>query len=155
MKVLRTFLFALLFISFSNIKGGYSIDYVLDYLQENGYYDIIQQIKIYLGDDVAIEVCKQFIATYDCDIIVRVYMDSHIGGGPNHMPEMPPNNPINENGQIEIKASEKFKLEVLKLYKKANKGQKVLIVIFVQNYDTLIKTKDENEILIMIKKMIS
>ena len=155
MKVLRTFLFALLFISFSNIKGGYSIDYVLDYLQENGYYDIILQIKIYLGDDVAIEVCKQFIATYDCDIIVRVYMDSHIGGGPNHMPEMPPNNPINENGQIEIKASEKFKLEVLKLYKKANKGQKVLIVIFVQNYDTLIKTKDENEILIMIKKMIS
>ena len=108
-----------------------------------------------MGDDVAIEVCKQFIATYDCDIIVRVYMDSHIGGGPNHMPEMPPNNPINENGQIEIKASEKFKLEILKLYKKANKGQKVLIVIFVQNYDTLIKTKDENEILIMIKKMIS
>ena len=155
MKVLRTFLFALLFISFSNIKGGYSIDDVLDYLQENGYYDIIHQIKIYLGDDVAIEVCKQFIATYDCDIIVRVYMDSHIGGGPNHMPEMPPNNPINENGQIEIKASEKFKLEILKLYKKANKGQKVLIVIFVQNYDTWIKTKDENEILIMIKKMIS
>ena len=54
MKVLRTFLFALLFISFSNIKGGYSIDYALNYLQENGYYDIIQQIKIYLGDDVAI-----------------------------------------------------------------------------------------------------
>ena len=155
MRVLRTFLFALLFISFSNIKGGYSIDYALNYLQENGYYDIIQQIKIYLGDDVAIEVCKQFIATYDCDTIVRVYMDSHFGGGPNHMPEMPPNNPINENGQIEIEASEQFKMEILKLYKKADRRHKILIVIIVQNYDTLIKTKDEKEILIMIRKMIS
>ena len=82
-------------------------------------------------------------------------MDSHFGGGPNHMPEMPPNNPINENGQIEIEASEQFKMEILKLYKKADRRQKVLIVIIVQNYDTLIKTKDEKEILIMIRKMIS
>ena len=57
-------------------QSTYSIDAFLDFLQENGYYEIILQVKMTFGDDIAIDVCKQLVQTNDCEIVVRTYMTS-------------------------------------------------------------------------------
>ena len=53
------YLFLIIFIlSNAGVKSGsYSIDTLLDYLQEKEYYEIIYQIKLIFGDDIAISVC--------------------------------------------------------------------------------------------------
>ena len=79
---LFTFLLALTIII--NIKCNYSINSLLDYLQEKGLYDIIKEIKIYFGDDIAIDVCKSFVETVHCEEVVRNYI--YIPSGPHHIP---------------------------------------------------------------------
>ena len=93
MKTLRYMFYMILILSNTNtevLRGDYSIDALLDYLQETGYYDIIQSIKIYFGDDVAIDVCKEFVQTNHCETVVRVYMTNKAptpdidGSGPKY-----------------------------------------------------------------------
>ena len=75
MKIMRYLFYMILILSNIEVQGGsYSIDSFLNYLQENGYYDLIQAVKIYFGDDIAIDVCKGLVETNDCEIIVRIYM---------------------------------------------------------------------------------
>ena len=72
MKAFTILLFNLFL--FSNIEGSYSINALLDYLQQSRYYEIIQAVKINFGDDVAISVCIELVHSNHCDEIVRVYM---------------------------------------------------------------------------------
>ena len=65
----------ILILSNIEVQGTtFSIGALLDYLQETGYYEIIQAIKNSFGDDIAIDVCKELTNSNDCEEIVRVYM---------------------------------------------------------------------------------
>ena len=73
MKTIRYLFYMMLLLSNIEVQGGdYSIDVFLDYLQQKGFYDIIQAVKIYFGDDIAIDVCKELAPTIDCETVVRV-----------------------------------------------------------------------------------
>ena len=67
------FLFLIL-TTISNIKGDYSIEAFLNYLQEKGLYDLLVEVKTYFGTDISISFCKELIKSIDCDTVVRVYI---------------------------------------------------------------------------------
>ncbi len=71
------FIFISLFLAL-NKCDDYSINALLNFLQSEGYYEIIYEIKLYFGDDVAIAFCKEIVQTEDCDIVVRIYMSPHL-----------------------------------------------------------------------------
>ena len=52
----------------------YSIKGFLDYLQQTGYYEVIIEIKFALGNDIAIDFCKEFVQSQDCEQVVKIYM---------------------------------------------------------------------------------
>ena len=57
MNTIRYLFYMMLLLSnIEVLRGSYSIDSLLDYLQEKGFYDLIQSVKIYFGDDVAIDI---------------------------------------------------------------------------------------------------
>ena len=147
MKALRTILVILLLFYFLNAQIDYSIYKFLDYLQESGLYDIIQSVKYYYGDDVAIEVCDQITHNLNCGEVVRVYMT--VGSRP-----ISPKTSF-EDLLKEIKASDYFKKEISNIYKGANNENKLLIYIIVSSYDILIQKMEETEILTLTKKLIS
>ena len=66
-------LFLLIFIVI-NSKDSYSINNLLNYLQDNKLYDILVEVKTYLGEDVAISLCKDFVPTNHCEDVVKVYI---------------------------------------------------------------------------------
>ena len=66
----------LILTSISNIKGDYSIDTLLNYLQEKGIYDLLAEIKYCYGNDISINVCKELVQSSDCETVVRVYISS-------------------------------------------------------------------------------
>ena len=76
MKIIKYLFYLILILSNKEVLlgGDYSIDIFLDYLQEKGYYDLIQAIKGTFGDDIAKDICKQLTKSNDCEIVVRVYM---------------------------------------------------------------------------------
>ena len=53
---------------------NYSINFILDYLQQSGLFEVIGNVKNLLGDDIAIEVCKEFVKSNDCKTVVIIYM---------------------------------------------------------------------------------
>ena len=52
----------------------YSINQFLNYLQENLYWEILDQTTIYFGAEVSIELCKEFVPSPHCEEVVRVYI---------------------------------------------------------------------------------
>ena len=50
-------------------------------MQENGYYEIILEVKHYYGNDVSISICKEMIKSADCEEVVRVYIPNAAGRG--------------------------------------------------------------------------
>ena len=65
----------LILVIFSNIKGGdYSIGSFLNYLQEKGIYDILVEIKKYLGSDICICFCKELMKNNKCEQVVNIYI---------------------------------------------------------------------------------
>ena len=63
-----------------NVKADYSIDSFINYMQEKGYYELLELIKYYYGIDIAIDFCKELIKTYDCSLLIRVYIPSRARG---------------------------------------------------------------------------
>ena len=53
-----------------------SINFFLNYLLETGYYDVIEAVKKVYGNDIAIEVCKEFLQSNDCEEFVKVYLSN-------------------------------------------------------------------------------
>ena len=54
----------------------YSIDILLDFLQSNEYYNMLELIKIFYGDDIAIEMCKELVKSNHCNSIIQLYMQT-------------------------------------------------------------------------------
>ena len=76
MKSLFTLL--LILAIFSNINGGFSINEFLNHLQETGIYELLVEIKRYLGVDISIDFCKGLFQTDDCETIVRIYIPNGV-----------------------------------------------------------------------------
>ena len=74
MKIRYLFCMILLLSNIEVLRGDYSIDTLLDYLQEKGYYNIIHSVKVLFGDDIAFDVCKELAHSHNCEEVVRVYM---------------------------------------------------------------------------------
>ena len=75
MKSIIAFLLTLSFIA--NVKGDeYSVNGLIEYLKQKEYFDIIQEVNIYLGNDIAIGLCKELVPTNHCDEVVKYYMSS-------------------------------------------------------------------------------
>ena len=146
MKALRKLLIILLLFYFINGQKGYSIDEFIFYLQEKEYYDIIQIVKYYFGDDVAIDFCKQLTNSSKCEDVVRYYMTT---GSRPITPKISFEDLLKEK-----KVSEYFIKEIYNLYKGVDKEDKFLIYIIVNSYDILIQKMEETQILTLIKKMI-
>ena len=68
------FIFISLFLALNKCDDEYSINTLLNFLQSTGYYEIIYEIKLSFGDDVAIAFCKEIVPTNHCDEVVKVYM---------------------------------------------------------------------------------
>ena len=132
-------LFIVFILSNVGVKGNYSISTLLNYLQEKQYYDIIFQIKLSFGDDVAISVCRSFIATFQCEEVVKVYMIRHGTRGED---------------EICIPIEEKLSSESMIIYSKFvfPSYKKDLAICILYNYDILIQTMNENEITELIEK---
>ena len=144
MKTFEFLLCIIFILSNVGIKGStYSIDNLLNYLQETQYYDIIYQVKLIFGDDIAISVCKSFIATNQCEDVVRIYMDPAGRPGQNRPPiRIPKEEDLNL----------KCKLILSRFYIPPAKRPVVICVLFY--YDTLKITMNENEITELIEKII-
>ena len=144
------YLFCMILI-LSNIEvqgGSYSIQPFLDYLQEKGYYEIIQAIKNSFGDDIAIAVCKELTKSNDCEEVVRVYMvfvdeDDNQGGSGMHL--MPPRYIANISEIIEY-------FEKKCIIKTEEKRE--LIEYILRYYSILIQEmKDDKELIKIIQRI--
>ena len=52
----------------------YSIKPFIEYLQDQGYYKILEDIKMNFGTDVAVDMCKSLIPSPHCNEVVRNYV---------------------------------------------------------------------------------
>ena len=75
MKSLAILVLSILLFNFTD-SNEYSIDEILNYLQSNGLYEVLMEVKYYFGDDVAIALCKEFVQSNDCEKIIRTYIPS-------------------------------------------------------------------------------
>ena len=131
-------------------QSTYSIDAFLDFLQENGYYEIILQVKMTFGDDIAIDVCKQLVQTNDCEIVVRTYMtSSHSMNCPS-----PQHNYIEIKNKIIIELSD-FLDKIEKLLLRLSPDEKELVLLILSFYDVLRRSKTEVQIYNLIKTVLS
>ena len=139
MKTIRFLFYTMLLLS--NIKilrGDFSIDTLLDYLQEKGYYDIIQAVKTYFGDDIAIDVCKEFVQSNHCEEVVRVYMTTQTPDV-----DRPPHAPAHINPE----EYEKIILAIKKKYENIFfENLEILILLILSFYSTLIEGMNEKQI---------
>ena len=149
MKTIRYLFCVILLLSYIEVQGGdYSIDSFLDYLQETGYYDIMQSIKLYFGDDVAIDICQELVHSNDCETIVRVYMTSGSGSGPNHAP-------AHNNPDPDYELIEKLLEYIIKKFKIKDKKLIELIRLIISFYSVLKKEmKKGKEILAFIERIL-
>ena len=67
-------LFILLLVTKEDWGDNFLINTFLKYIQGNGYYDVINEVKCEISTDVAIEVCKILTESPHCEEVVRVYM---------------------------------------------------------------------------------
>ena len=73
---MRALLFILLpFIIFNIDLSKYSFNALIEYIKQNGYYEVIRSVKMQIGDDIAIAVCKEFLQSNDCETVVTTYME--------------------------------------------------------------------------------
>ena len=81
MKALLILLFSLLFVE--NIQDEqYSISTFINYMQETGYYSVVQQVKFCFGASVSTELCKDLTDNDYCEELVRVYIPNPHPGYP-------------------------------------------------------------------------
>ena len=52
----------------------FTINPFINYLQETGYYEVINDVKCQITSDVAIEVCEILTESPHCEEVVRIYM---------------------------------------------------------------------------------
>ena len=74
MKYTIILLFVLLLVTKEDLGDNYTINTFLKYLQENGYYEVINEVKCEISTDVAIEFCEILTESPHCEEVVRIYM---------------------------------------------------------------------------------
>ena len=57
-----------------NTAESYQINTFIKYLQDNNYWEILEQVSVHFGEDVSIEICKSFVLSPHCEEVVRVYI---------------------------------------------------------------------------------
>ena len=145
MKTFEYLLFIIFILSNAGVNASsYSIDTLLDYLQEKEYYEIIYQVKLAFGDDIAISVCKSLIATNQCEEVVRVYMDND--SSRSRARRAPRNIPKEEDLCPEGKS---ILSKVIIPPIKRN-----LIICVLNYYDILIQNMNEDEIIQLVERII-
>ena len=143
--IIYLFYMMLLLSNIGVLQGDYSIGSLLDYLQEKELYDLIQTLKIYFGNDVAIDVCKELIQSNDCEIVVRVYMEGENGSGANK-----------GKGRRNHNTPEICE-EIFEYFEdKYNISEKIrgLIEVILTYYDSLIENMNREEIIDFIERII-
>ena len=77
LNVLYLVLLLITSIKSNNVLDSYSIEVFKDYLKENGLFEIIQTIKNFYGQDVAIICCEELNQNYNgnCKKLVTDYME--------------------------------------------------------------------------------
>ena len=55
---------------------SFSISNFIDFIQENGIWEILFQVRLYFGVDISIELCRDFSESPHCEEVVRVYMNN-------------------------------------------------------------------------------
>ena len=151
MKSFRVLFLSLLINSFLLRQGSCLYDEIINALQKTIHYEIIELTKILVGDDPAVIYCIENpdiqITNTICKYIVKVIMG-------NYRPSsFDPKYDI-EDILSEINATNKFKVEIRKLYKEADNKSRSIIYVIISHYNFLIKKKKEKEILTLIRKMI-
>ena len=76
MKPLIILLFIL--VGISNSKGDFSIGTFINYLRETKIYELFEEIKYSLGNDVCIYFCKELIGSNRCEEFVKIYLNSKL-----------------------------------------------------------------------------
>ena len=153
---MKAITFLLLFIFSFSGDTTYSIDALLDYLQETGYYEIIYQVKKHFGDDVAIDFCEGIVRTTQCEQVVRVYMSTISSSGQRRCPkkEIGPVNPI-----IMPKPSDNFIEEIIKLIAGVPSQDLPVVESYIsfilKYYGNLKKVMTERDILKLIRDFIA
>ena len=147
MNAIKIVLFIIFFVY---EQSTYSINDLINYLQESGYYDVILQLKIYFGNDVAISFCQEIVESSDCERIVIVYMPSKY---------IKPHNPLILDeiiNNLKIKPSDEFLEKINNLIGQYDELNYItdFIKMILTIYDFLIENMKEKEILDLIKKMI-
>ena len=72
---MKELLFILLPLIILNIDlSKFSINILLDYLHETGFYEVLTNVKNKLGNDIAIAVCKEYVQSNDCEDVVNNYI---------------------------------------------------------------------------------
>ena len=144
MKIIKYLFYLILILSNKEVLGGdYSISIFLDYLQEKGYYNVIQEIKNTFEENVAIIVCKQLTKSNDCEIVVRVYMTSEGEGS----------GAIIGTGGIDTEIYEQI-FEYLEKKYKLSEDMIKLIEIILSDYYVLGENMTQVEIIRLIEKII-
>ena len=145
-------LFILLPLILLNDLDNYSINSLLNYLQVNGYYEVIEKIKKEYGDDIAIEFCKEFIQSRDCEEIVKVYIPQAINRRIRNDPGS--SNKIEENS--EIKNEELFSPQSEQAQEKSDDKKIGFIELLFQDniIEVLKKFYKEKEILFKSLKIL-
>ena len=52
----------------------YSINTFINYLQDNGYWEMFFEVKNFFGVDVTVEFCNTFVPSPHCEEVVNVYL---------------------------------------------------------------------------------
>ena len=151
MTIYGYLLLMLFILSNLGVEGNYSINSVIQYLQETGYYDLFQAIKIEFGDDVAIGICILLIPSYDCQTIIKVYMTetSHIYRA---LRQLQPVSDINKEISI-IEDPQEFKLMLQKEIKINKKVEPIIDLILFRHYNILLRNLGPKEIMNFFKKV--
>ena len=76
MKSLLIIILILLFFgkSQNNNYIKYSITSFINYLQNSKVWEILEEVKIFYGADVSIQLCEEYFGSPHCEEIVRVYL---------------------------------------------------------------------------------
>ena len=147
MKVIRYLLYMMLLMSnIEVLRGDYSIDSFLDYLQESEYYNLIQAIKNNFGDDVAMDVCKELFKSNDCETVVRVYMTNDSGSGSSTKSKI--------QRHIDTSIYEEIIEYFENKYTNIIEEMKNLIKLIISYYNSLLENMNKEEIIKFIERII-
>ena len=113
-KMIILLLFTLLIVEnhADSFLDNYSIFQFIDYLMENGFYDLIYWSKCEYDNDIAIYTCLEFAPSIHCGPVVRYYMKDcnlHYRRGSSSSPAPSPRQKIYKPHNL-IKIKKKYTL---------------------------------------------